>query len=80
MKTSIKFVIFKGEVLAVFMRKDSQRRFCFRGLIWLRACYAHVGQHSECYDGMKDRKRATPNEYRDLKSEMETLGYIIETL
>ena len=30
---------------------------------WVRSCYAHNGQHGECYDGMQRRKRATKEEY-----------------
>ena len=73
MKTFIRFVIFKGEVLAVFMRKDAGMRF--NGRQWLRGCYAHIGQHGDCYDGMQRRKKATRDQYKELKREMESMGY-----
>ena len=73
MKTFIRFVIFKGEILAVFMRKDAGR--CFNGRQWLRGCYAHIGQHGDCYDGMQRRKQATQDQYKELKQEMKSLGY-----
>lgn len=64
-----RFVWFNGELIAVFMRTCADRRY--DGRQWLRGCYQHVGQHGECYDGMKDRKRATPAEYSELKNELE---------
>lgn len=76
MKAFIRFVIFKGEVLAVFMRKDAGMRYSHPQ--WLRGCYAHVGQHGECYDGMQRRKKATVEQYAPLKREMESLGYQLE--
>lgn len=40
-------------------------------------CYQHVGQHSSAnYQGcIKDSRPATEEEYKDLKKEMEGLGY-----
>ena len=78
MKTSIRFIKFKGEILAVFMRRDSGLRW--DGKQWLRGCYAHIGQHGDCYDGMQRRKRAIKKEYQDLKREMESIGYKLEII
>lgn len=75
-KLFCRFVIFKGEVLAVFMRSSAGRRLDYQSNL-VRGCYAHVGQHGECYDGMQRRKRATPAEYRDLKNELEAIGYAV---
>lgn len=76
--TYIRFVIFKGEILAVFMRQSAGVRF--NGSGWVRGCYAHIGQHSDCYDGMQGRKKASPTEYALLKSEMESIGYNLELI
>lgn len=78
MKTFIRFVIFRKEVLAVFMRKDAGLRYSHPQ--WLRWCYAHIGQHSICYDGMQRRKKATVEQYTPLKREMEGLGYELEVI
>jgi len=78
MKTFIRFVVFKDEILAVFMRKDAEIRYS--GGYWVRSCYAHMGQHSDCYDGMQKRKRATVEQYQDLKHEMENIGYELEVI
>lgn len=72
-KLYCRFVWFNGELLAVFMRSSAGRRY--DGRQWIRGCYQHVGQHGECYDGMLKLKRATPAEYRDLKNELEAIGY-----
>jgi len=47
---------------------------------WVRACYARIGQHSECYDGMQRRKRATMDQYESLAKELEYIGYNLEIL
>ena len=73
-KTYVRFVIFKGEVLAVFMRTSADVRCDYRGY-WVRSCYARVGQHGECYDGMQKRKPATKEQYAPLAKELESLGY-----
>lgn len=84
MKTYVRFVMFEGEVLAVFMRKDACIRYpLIRGeavMPRIRGCYAHIGQHGTCYDGMEKRKRATPEQYEPLKREMEALGYELEVI
>ena len=44
-------------------------------------CYAHVGQHSySCYDYYRECKPATPEEYKDLKQELESIGYNVEVI
>jgi hypothetical protein len=38
--------------------------------------YMHVGQHGEADNGFaRECKRATPEQYKDLKAELESLGY-----
>jgi len=44
-------------------------------------CYAHIGQHSACStDYYKNCPPATPEQYKDLKTELESLGYNLEIL
>ena len=76
-KLFVRFVIFHNEVLAVFMRNTSERRYANSGsgFSWVRGCYAHNGQHGECYDGMHNRKQATKEEYAPLAQELKSLGY-----
>jgi hypothetical protein len=39
-------------------------------------CYAHVGQHSSCsYGWYVGTKAANPEEYSDLREELESIGY-----
>ena len=78
MKLYTRFVIFEGEVVAVFMRTSANRRY--DGKTWLRGSYAHTGQHSECYDGMQKRKRATQSEYMELLLELESIGYKVQVV
>lgn len=41
-----------------------------------KVCYAHIGQHSACHlDYANQCKEATEEEYKDLKTELESLGY-----
>ena len=42
-------------------------------------CYSHVGQHSSCSPGyLKKCKPAEPDEYQDLKRELEGIGYTLK--
>lgn len=44
-------------------------------------CYAHIGQHSECSpEYVANLKRATPEQYADLKAELESIGYNLEII
>lgn len=77
--TYVRFIKFKDkvreEILAVFMKKSADRRFSHGQ--WLRSCYARVGQHAECYDGMQNREKATEEEYTPLKMNSNQLDIII---
>lgn len=43
---------------------------------YLTACYAHVGQHGSCsLDWYRSTRPAKPEEYADLKAELERIGY-----
>ena len=44
-----------------------------------KTAYAHVGQHSACNpEYAKESRPATEQEYADLKSELESIGYNLE--
>ena len=44
----------------------------------LRTCYSHIGQHSACHiDHAKESREATKIEYADLKTELESIGYVL---
>lgn len=43
--------------------------------------YAHIGQHSACHvDYAKECAEATPEQYNDLKMELEGIGYKLNIL
>ncbi len=69
-KTTVFFVKEEGNsIVAVFpyIKADSQGN-C--------VCYAHLGQHSACCrEWYMEQEMATPDEYADLKKELEDLGY-----
>jgi len=44
-------------------------------------CHAHIGQHSSCHtDYQKECSPATPEQYKDLFNELESIGYNLEVL
>lgn len=46
-----------------------------------KGCYAHVGQHSVCHpDYAKECKPAKRKQYKDLKNELEQIGYNLEII
>lgn len=85
----VTFVVFKGEVLAIFRAiRDKHGKWIrekpYLGMCtgrWHLNCYAHVGQHGECDPALLKCRRAKPEEYLPLKREMEDIvGYDIETV
>lgn len=84
-KTDVKFLIEKPEgnlpcsVFAFFPKEkynnigtDADKLF---------TCYAHIGQHSACHiDYVNECKQATKEEYKDLKEELESIGYNLNIL
>jgi hypothetical protein len=66
---------FKGVVFALLPHEVSN----FDGSV---TCYMHVGQHSQAdYHHCVSKSRlATPEEYADLKKEMEGLGYNLKVM
>ena len=44
-----------------------------------KVCYSHVGQHSACCIAYaKESRLATKEEYKELKDELESIGYNLE--
>lgn len=69
-ETPVLFRWSDGEVTAVFptIPADNSGR--------LMTCYAHIGQHSACHPAwLRDTRPAKPEEYADLKRELESAPY-----
>ena len=66
---------FKGEIFALFPYEEfSPRADC--------TSYAHIGQHggADYKFSISASKPATPEEYKDLKTELESLGYNLQII
>lgn len=65
-----------GDIVALFPYEKYDRAglYCF--------CYAHIGQHSgvDYYGCIKPTVLATPEEYADLKRELESIGYNLQVI
>ena len=60
------------EILAVFPKHKERNGYRND----LMECYSHTGQHSTCApEYLKKCRRATPEQYADLKRELETYPY-----
>lgn len=47
----------------------------------MKNCYAHIGQHSACcVDYVKECKKATVEQYTELKTELESIGYKLNVI
>ena len=60
----------EGDIIALFpeVKWDRQGLFC--------SSYQHIGQHGSAdYAIISITKSATPEEYNDLKTELELIGY-----
>jgi hypothetical protein len=76
-KTKVIFRTFKGEVTAIFPEEcgDNNYGTCMS--------YQHFGQHGSCDPNMiiDNSKLSTPEEYNDLKNELENqVGYNLEVI
>ena len=75
-KTNVKFLVDSfGDTIAFFpdMPFNEDKN--------LKTCYANIGQHSACHvDYAKGCKKATPKKYKELKTELESLGYNLNVL
>ena len=87
MFAKVTFVVFEGEVLAIFRAIRDEHGKWVKEKPYIdgsgRAvidCYAHVGRHGTCCPGILwNCRRAKPEEYLPLKHEMEDIvGYDIE--
>ena len=85
----VTFVVFEGEVLAIFRAIRDEHGKWVKEKPYIdgsgRAvidCYAHVGQHGQCMPEILWRsRRAKPEEYLPLKRELEEIiGYNVETV
>ena len=78
-KTPVKFVYHEqhDDLFAVF---TEDKRTGTDGLKLFNS-YAHIGQHSDASEGyIKECRLATPEEYKDLATELESIGYNLEIL
>jgi hypothetical protein len=69
----VQFRKFKGEIIAVFpyIIETSTNIMC----------YAHIGQHSSCIWSIDSfSKPAKPEEYKDLLSELQSIGYNVQVI
>jgi len=72
-KTAVQFRKLKGEVIAIFPYEIESRTSVLS--------YAHNGQHSEAAWHINSFTRpASPSEYSDLKTELESIGYNLDVI
>jgi hypothetical protein len=79
-QTVVKFFKYRGSeaILAYFPNLNYNKRLYGNRM---KSCYHHVGQHGACStDYIKGRKYAKPEEYKDLKEELESIGYNLKIL
>jgi hypothetical protein len=71
-KTKVVFRMWDGQVIALFPEIDEGNYFCLS--------YEHIGQHGGAdYQGIvADSRLATPDEYKDLFEELESIGYNLD--
>ena len=73
------FIEDDDQVLAFF--PESHKNSQLLPLGHLCTCYSHIGQHSACsINYVRGLKMATPKQYKDLASELESEGYDLEIL
>lgn len=72
--TIVLFRMFQGEVVALFPTEATHIEEW-----WLCSCYSHMGQHSsaDLNRFILNSRRAAPDEYADLKRELEQRGYVL---
>lgn len=71
--TLVKFFVEEGEVLAVFPQSNYNKRLYGNTA---KNCYRHVGQHGRAdTDYYKALQKATPEQFADLKRELESYPY-----
>lgn len=74
-KTKVIFRYWRGEVIALFPEIPSDSYMWFNCL-----SYMHMGQHSAASPRIiiYNSRPATPDEYADLKQELESIGYDLD--
>lgn len=73
-KTKVKFIILKGEVVALFPETKNMH-------YPLIMSYAHIGQHSEASPGLMRCRFAPKKDYKALEKELtQLIGYELEVL
>lgn len=74
-KTKVQFLV-NGKDLFAFFPDDYAAPFGT-----YRTAYSHIGQHSACaLEYAAQSRPASPAEYADLKSELESIGYNLEVI
>jgi len=73
MMVRVKFVLYNSEVLALFPDFAEYEKDMI-------TCYAHVGQHSNGHKSLMRRKSVSESQYRDLKKELEMIGYKLQVI
>jgi len=73
--TEVKFYLESGglKVFAAFPKEYYNLQLYGKGMI---TCYARIGQHSCCSkEYLKGKRKAKPEQYAALKTELESIGY-----
>jgi hypothetical protein len=74
--TKVVFKMLDDEVLAIFPDTIYNEGLNTRTIL---DCYMHIGQHSSCsIDLLHELPNASKTQYKDLKAELEQIGYIFE--
>lgn len=70
--TQVTFKIFEGELIALFPNELFNENVYGKTMIW---SYQRVGQHGAASSKLLKCKKATPEEYSNLKKELVSIGY-----
>jgi len=69
----VKFVLFDSEVLALFPDFPEWEKDMITS-------YAHIGQHGNAHKTLMRRKSLSEPQYRNLKRELEMIGYKLQVI
>ena len=72
-------------VHVVFLKNQGEVYAYFPNMLWNlsgdKGCYQHIGQHGACsIDYAKESTVCTGEEYLELKTELETIGYKLKVM
>jgi len=74
--TKVVFKMIDDEVLAIFPNQLYNEQLYGKAML---DSYMHHGQHSACHvDMLDDLQDASEEQYKDLKNELETIGYNLD--